>query len=220
VSSKLTKRANAGRAPQREHPHDRYDTHPCAVHALLKVERLPRRIWEPACGKGNIVRVLRKAGHYVVATDIRKRGCPDAFKFDFTDPRMPLACETDCIVTNPPYSLAEIFVRNALEHVPKVAMLLRLAFLESVRRAPLLDTGMLARVHVFANRLPMMHREGWTGKRASSAIAFAWFIWDRNHSGPTLIDRIKWTEEEPTYGRKRFAEVEKERRTATRLRWV
>jgi hypothetical protein len=77
--------------------------------------------------------------------------------------------------------------------VPLVVMLLRLAFLESVRRAPLLDTGMLARVHVFANRLPLMHREGWTGNRASSAIAFAWFIFSRDHRGPATIDRIRWS---------------------------
>jgi hypothetical protein len=48
----------------------------------------------------------------------------------------------------------------------------------------------LARVHVFRKRLPMMHRDGWTGKRASSGIAFAWFCWDRNHRGPTVVDRI------------------------------
>lgn len=191
--SKLDKSANAGRAPQRDHPDDKYDTHPVAVHALLKAESLPKRIWEPACGKGNIVKVLRKAGHHVVATDINRRGCPDAQRFDFLDLRAPYVCtESDAIVTNPPYSLAEKFVSNALEHAPLVIMLLRLAFLESVRRAPILDSGMLARVHVFANRLPMMHRDGWKGRKASSAIAFAWFVFDRRHRGPATIDRIRW----------------------------
>jgi hypothetical protein len=51
----------------------------------------------------------------------------------------------------------------------------------------------LARVHVFRNRLPMMHRAGWTGPRASSAIPFGWFVWDRDHRGPTTIDRISWS---------------------------
>jgi hypothetical protein len=73
-------------------------------------------------------------------------------------------------------------------------MLLRLAFLESERRSPLLDRGLLARVHVFKNRLPMMHRHNWRGPRASSAIAFAWFVFDRDHQGPTTIDRIAWRE--------------------------
>jgi hypothetical protein len=33
----------------------------------------------------------------------------------------------------------------------------------------------------------MMHRDGWNGPRASSAIPFAWYVWDRNYCGqPTL----------------------------------
>ena len=67
-----------------------------------------------------------------------------------------------------------------------------MAFLESVKRSHLLDTGKLARVHVFANRLPMQHRAGWTGKKASSAIAFAWFVFMRDYNGPIILDRIRW----------------------------
>jgi hypothetical protein len=189
--SKLDKAANAGRAPLADHPDDRYDTSPVAVHALLKVEKLPSVIWEPACGTGNIVKVLRKAGHTVVASDINRRGCPLSKKLDFLDLRVPHVFN-EAIVTNPPYSLAEKFVAHGLMHSPLVIMLLRLAFLESVRRAPILDTGFLARVHVFANRLPMMHRDGWKGRKASSAIAFAWFVFDRMHRGPATIDRIRW----------------------------
>ena len=39
----------------------------------------------------------------------------------------------------------------------------------------------------------MMHREGWTGKKNSnSGMAMAWFVWDRAHTGPTVLDRIHW----------------------------
>src|SRR5262245_50216219 len=47
------------RAPMHEHRGDYYDTPEVAVHALLKHVTLPRIIWEPACGTGTIVRVLR-----------------------------------------------------------------------------------------------------------------------------------------------------------------
>jgi hypothetical protein len=99
------------------------------------------------------------------------------------------------IVTNPPYQKAQEFVEKALSLSPLVIMLLRMAFYESARRANILDGGQLARIHVFANRLPMMHRSGsnpWTGPKASSAMTFAWFVWDRVHTGPTTIDRIFW----------------------------
>lgn len=178
-----------GRAPFKERPGDCYDTPPAAVHALLKVERLPWLVWEPACGSGNIVKVLRDAGHEVVATDLRARGCPDSF--DRIDFLLPIKFDCEAIVTNPPFSLADRFVEIAIERAPLVIMLLRLAFLEGGRRSRILDTGKLARVHVFTNRLPMMHREGWNGPKATSAIPFAWFVWDQMHRGPAMIDRIR-----------------------------
>jgi hypothetical protein len=169
---------------------DCYDTPPEAVHALLKVERLPWLIWEPACGTGNIVNVLRVAGHDVVATDLNDRGCPDSL--DRIDFLLPVKFDCEAIVTNPPFALAEKFVAIALDRAPLVIMLLRLAFYESARRSYILDNGKLARIHVFANRLPMMHRAGWEGRKANSGMAFAWYVWDRMHRGPTMIDRISW----------------------------
>ena len=42
---------------------DLYETPECATRALLAVESLPQgTVWEPACGPGAIVRVLRDAG--------------------------------------------------------------------------------------------------------------------------------------------------------------
>lgn len=182
--------ANSGRHSFAERGADLYDTPPEAVCALLRVERLPQRLWEPACGPGAIVQVLREAGHDVVASDLLDRGCPEsANRIDFLMERQaPIGVEA--IVTNPPYRLADQFVRHALELAPRVVMLLRLAFLESARRSDILESGRLARVHGFRSRLPMMHRAGWTGRKARSSIAFAWFIFDRKRGGSTVIDRI------------------------------
>jgi hypothetical protein len=188
-------KTGVARHPYAEHRGDCYDTPPEAVHALFKVEQLPHRIWEPACGCGNIVAVLRAHGHQVTATDLEDRGCPDSIsRVDFLLPGPRIDC--DAIVTNPPYALANQFVATALERAPLVVMLLRLAFIESTRRAPILDGGQLARVHVFANRLPHMHRNGWAGPRTNSAIAFAWFVWERNHRGPTELRRVFWESRE------------------------
>ena len=49
-------------------------------------------------------------------------------------------------------------------------MLLRLAFLESDRRTSILEDAGLARVHIFRNRLPMMHRDGGHGSKSNSAF--------------------------------------------------
>ena len=64
------------RHPLAERGDDLYETPPVAVEALLRVEHLPRRIWEPACGPGAIVRVLRAHGHEVLASDLVDYGNP------------------------------------------------------------------------------------------------------------------------------------------------
>lgn len=175
-----------------ERKDDLYETPDVAVEALLRVEQLPHLIWEPACGPGRIVNMLRKAGHEVIAGDLVDYGCPVSFKgIDFLmETRAPMKAE--CIVTNPPFKLAGEFVAKALELCPRVVMLLRLAFLESERRRQILDNGTLARVHVFRKRLPMMHRAGWEGRKSNSSMAFAWFVWDRSHRGPTELHRLSW----------------------------
>jgi len=175
---------------------DLYETPTCAVKALLGAENLPSCIWEPACGPGSIVGVLRDAGRRVYATDLVDYGCPDSeSRVDFLMEKHP-DFFIGAIVTNPPFKLAREFVVHALAiGVPKVVMLLRLAFLESESRRSILDNGWLARVHVFRNRLPMMHRAGrgtQVAKTNSSAMAFAWFVWDRDHHGPTELHRLSW----------------------------
>lgn len=181
------------RAPLKDRKDDLYETPAVAVESLLRIERLPHSIWEPACGPGAIARVLRQHGHDVLATDLVDYASTDqnAARRDFLL-EQSLPCGIEAIVTNPPYKNSLEFVRHALNLCPKVIMLLRLAFLESDRRTPILDNGTLARVHVYRKRLPMMHRAGWEGRKANSGMAFAWFIWEREHKGPTELRRLSW----------------------------
>jgi hypothetical protein len=184
------------KTPLSERADDLYESPPEAVHALLKAERLPLNVWEPACGPGAIVRVLRAAGHVVHSTDLVNYDSPDqdAHGVDFLLERhAPPGVEA--IVTNPPYKLAAQFVEHALDLCPLVIMLLPLTFLEGQRRSTVLESGALARIHVFRNRLPRMHRHGWDGPRATSTQAFGWFVWARDRHGATEIRRISWENE-------------------------
>jgi hypothetical protein len=182
---------------------DLYETPPEAVRALLRVEgnRVPHNLWEPGAGRGAIVRVLRDAGHAVIASDLVDYGFPLHFVADFL--KMTTApVGVEAILTNPPFKAAAAFVARALELCPRVFMLMRLAFYEAGElnnkrldrhlRALVLDSGTLARIHAFRLRLPMMHRDRWAGKKANSGMAFAWFCWDADHNGPTTINRISW----------------------------
>jgi hypothetical protein len=169
---------------------DLYETPSVAVEALLRVEQIPHTIWEPAAGRGAIVRVLRDRGHAVIASDIYDYGGLHFVRDFLGESKVPTGCF--CIVTNPPFQIAERFVAHALGLSPLVIMLLRLAFMESERRCNILEGRGLARVHVFRKRLPMMHRDGWEGRKANSGMAFCWMAWERGYVGPTIIDRISW----------------------------
>ena len=189
-----------------QHPHaerglDLYETPAVAVRALLQAEWLPHRIWEPACGPGSIVRELRAAGRHVFASDVKDYGGSQSLTSDFfTIREAPLGFET--AITNPPYKHAAEFTLHALDLVPRVIMLLPLRFLEAgtgttaaaKARAVLLDDGHLARVHVFKERLPMMHRDGWDGPVNTSSQSFAWMCWERSWKGPAQFHRISWKE--------------------------
>lgn len=177
-----------------ERGNDLYETPSVATLALMQAEKLPRLIWEPAAGRGAIVRPLQAAGHDVLATDLVDYGCGYPSGVDFLIPGIAESYFNgqEAIVTNPPFKNAAQFIERALTFVPYVACLLRLAFLESEARRAILDEAPLARVRVFRKRLPMMHRDGWQGAHSNSGMAFAWFIWDRSHVGPTELNRISW----------------------------
>jgi hypothetical protein len=178
----------SAQAPHSERGLDLYETPPEAVRALLAVEPVSQMVWEPACGPGAIVRVLRESGRTVLATDLVDWGCPDSqFDVDFLAEREAPA-GVGAIVTNPPFKLANEFAAHAIKLVPEVHMLMRGAFLEGMRwyRPEETKHGLglrdhLARVWMFAPRLPFMHRHGYEGKKnSSSAMPFAWFVFHRN----------------------------------------
>lgn len=172
---------------------DLYETPPMAVRALLRHVRLPKGVWEPACGPGAIVEVLRDSGRTVVATDLVDYGLQGSTAgVDFLmETKAPPGVK--CIVTNPPYKLADQFLRRAVTLVPKTYVLLRLAYLEGAGRSDLID-GHLQRVLIGKERLPMMHRDGWSGPKISTgAIPFAWFVFSsKANDRPIRAERISW----------------------------
>ena len=185
--------AQSGTHRHAERGADLYETPNVVTEALLRVEQLPQNIWEPAGGKHAIVDVLREHGRKVTSSDVIDYKCAADFTGDFLE-QTQLPTGVEMILTNPPFRIVNLFIAHALLLCPRVIMLARLALLESVRRTEILENSGLARVHVFRNRLPMMHRDGWDGPKASSATPFAWFVWDRDHKDPTTVHRISWTD--------------------------
>lgn len=171
--------------------HDYYVEPRRAVDALLDVETFVGRTWDPACGGGNIPRALLDRDISCWGSDIVDRGWRnvlgdgEAEVFDFTRggiaPGIPAP---DNIVTNPPFALAEEFIRRSLGlTVNKVAILARLAFLEGQARGKLFAETPLARVWVFKSRISMPPG-GQEIKAVGGSVAFCWLMWQHSWRGP------------------------------------
>jgi hypothetical protein len=199
--AKLSKAQKAKRRAQSRNAYakknqDAYFTCPEAVISLLHLERpyLPQTLLEPAAGDGAISRLLQRAGYDVTTFDIRDYGLPGVTIGDYFKLTAPPGIEG--VVTNPPYNKARQFIEKALAEVRYVAMLVRSNFLlEGSRRTDLLDIRHPPTPVWTADlRLPMMHRAGWTGKRAPSNTAHSWAIWDARANQREFPRRFNWRE--------------------------
>ena len=170
-------------------PDDFYPTPPCATEALLAVEDFAGAIWEPACGTGDMSRVLAAAGHQVLSTDLIDRGFGEGGR-DFLCEWMPLA---PTIVTNPPFKWAIQFTDRALQLTTgKVALFLRLAFLEGQDRGRWFPRTPLARVWVMSRRVPIAKGRLATDDDRGGPLAFAWFVWEHGHAGAPELRFLDW----------------------------
>ena len=165
---------------------DFYATPPDAVEKLLLLETFSHKVWEPACGHGHISKVFESHGYEVRSTDIEYRGFGEG-GIDFLNCREK-DIDTD-ICTNPPYKYAQEFVEKAMEVVAdghKVAMFLKLTFLEGKNRRQMYEKYPPKVVYVSSSRLGC-GKNGIEWK--PSSIAYGWFVWEKGFHG---TPGIKW----------------------------
>ena len=178
---------------------DFYPTPPEAIYGLMsKVSFSKGTIWEPACGDGAIMNVLvEKYGKRVLPSDIHDWGCVPFSQHNFLDAWVGEWANRQGakhIITNPPYKQALEFANYGQDFIKhtggKMALLLRLQWLEGQKRGKWFKKFPPSEVWVFSKRLPRMHRKNYDGKKTSSMIAFAWFVWDNNN--PFKTSRLGW----------------------------
>lgn len=168
---------------------DYYATDPKAVEMLLELEQFAPVIWEPACGEGHISKVLQAHGYEVISTDLVYRGFGDPEPLDFLKETLD-GFEGD-VITNPPYSVGFEFVQRALESVRpggKVAMLLKVQFLEGQKRGVFFKDTPPRTVYISSSRISCA-KNGDFERFPNSAIAYAWYVWEKGFTGDPVI---KW----------------------------
>lgn len=152
---------------------DFYPTPRWAIEALLDHERFQGAVLDPACGNGVVVETLKDAGYVAEGSDLFYHGYGetgvDFFEYNYAQN----------IVTNPPYNVVNEFVEHAI-HITesKLALLMRLAFLESgTRYNRIFSKTPPNRIWVFSERITFYPSGIQTA--GSGTTAYAWFIWDK-----------------------------------------
>lgn len=185
----LTMGARNGANNDRE-PNDFYATHPDATKAfLVQLEKdnvkLDRLIWEPACGQGHISEVLKEFGHTVFSTDLIDRGYGHG-PADFLEYE---GWWKGDIVTNPPFKLADEFVRKAMDIITpgnKVCMFVKIQFIESKERRKLFDDHPPKYVYVYTERQHTA-MNGDFDKYKAKAQCYCWVIWEKYFFGECTL---------------------------------
>ncbi|MFC4168418.1 hypothetical protein [Teichococcus aestuarii] len=177
----------------RQDPHEWFRTPPAATAALLARETFPGPIWECAAGDGAMARVLIAAGYETHSTDLVPRGW-GLGGVDFLR-EQTMRGGSASIVTNPPYSLAAPFLLHAQAlGAQRVALLLRLAFLEGMRRhRTLFRVRPPNRIWVFSSRLTMWRGDDPNARETGGATPYAWMVWDA--APPADGPRLGWIAE-------------------------
>lgn len=185
----------AGGNPTNERvEYDFYATNPKAVEMLLeKYQFNENGNWLECCvGQGHISKVIEnKFNCNVDGIDIIDRGYPNTIVADY------LTWETDTkydnILSNPPYSLGKEFVEKSIELLNdngKLAMFLKVQFLEGGKRKKLFEKYPPKYIYVFRNRMATWNNGeplDTNGKRWATTMCHAWFIWEKDSTTEPII---------------------------------
>lgn len=188
-----------------------YSTPIWTVRAILPHLPMAKRILDPCAGSGNILQAIsefygeRDAPEVLAGIELNPERVKKVVLIDrvtdclFANALLPAVewNRPELIVMNPPFALAEVFVRRALNAVAPggtIAVLLRMAFAAGIARKSFwynrpADMAVLARRPSFEK----------IGASSHDSSDYAWFIF-----GPTATGRwFRLEAEEPKVSRSR-----------------
>lgn len=166
---------------------DYYATPPDAVEKLLEKEKF-QDVWECACGEGHISNVLKEHNIHYFSTDIIDRSYGEVLDFLETS----ITHHGD-IITNPPFSKSTEFAFKAMKILKrdrKLALLLRIQFLESIKRQALFKEYPPKRIYVFVRNIRCA-RNGDFKNATGNASTYCWFVWEKGYIGEPVVRWIR-----------------------------
>lgn len=153
-------------------PQDFYPTPADVTTALMDFLNLDgeSRIWEPACGEMDMVRTMERLGYKVTATDIKSG-------VDFLTSN-PIEC--DWIITNPPFTIADEFIKRCRELNKPFALLLKSQYWHAAKRLRLFSEITPSYI------LPLTWRPDFLFKqqrKGSPLMDVMWCVWEPPYNG-------------------------------------
>lgn len=177
---------------------DFYPTPRWPIRRLFEVYSPPPGNWlEPGAGNGSIIRsvnILRPTLASWTAVELRRQAYIELFNLDvktyITDYltwarqyRDAKLARFKVAIGNPPYSLAEEFIRASLEISDEVIFLLRLNYLGSDKRSIWLGDNP-------PDVLVLPNRVSGTQDGHTDSTEYAWFIWRREQLYKRILGGI------------------------------
>lgn len=163
---------------------DNYPTPAWCVRRLLERVDLPGGTWlDPCAGDGAIIRAARPLRPDVswAAVEIRE-ACRDSLRRllpphrilidDFVNSSPPVGGPTSVVIGNPPFSMADAFIRRTLESkwARVTCFLLRLNFLAGGKRSQYWS-------HWTPDVYVLPNRPSFVGEGKTDSCEYAWFVW-------------------------------------------
>lgn len=169
MDSLQASRISGGNSARGRRQSDFYPTPPEATVALLQFLNLPKNttIWEPAAGEGDMSDVLQTYFETIYTTDI----------LDGTDFLKSSIDAADWIITNPPFSLAEDFIRRAAKIEKPFAFLLKSQYWHASKRTALFDEIPPSYILPLTWRPDFFFKERENGNGGSPLMDVMWCVW-------------------------------------------
>lgn len=169
MDSLQASRISGGNSARGRRQSDLYPTPPEATVALLQFLNLPKNtiIWEPAAGEGDMSDVLQTYFETVYTTDI----------LDGTDFLKSSIDAADWIITNPPFSLAEDFIRHAAKIEKPFAFLLKSQYWHASKRMALFEEIPPSYILPLTWRPDFFFKERENGNSGSPLMDVMWCVW-------------------------------------------
>lgn len=139
---------------------DFFQTPDYALEPILQYVPKHFSIWEPASAGGNIVRFFQQRDYTIQGSDLTSG-------IDFFNAQI----ESDCIITNPPYSIKDKWIQRCYELKRPFMLLLPITALEGIKRQKLYRNNGIQLI-CFNRRI---NYQTPSGKGGGAYFSSAWF---------------------------------------------